>query len=72
VDRGVRCSNTPVPANLVPCGSVAVAAPTVDVDGAARPNLSSFRLTTPWDLGADERPGLPVPLPILAVSPRRP
>jgi len=72
VDRGVRCSNTPVPANLIPCGTVGVAAPTVDFDGLPRPNLSSFRLTTPWDLGADERPGLPVPLPILAVSPRRP
>jgi len=72
VDRGVRCSNTPVPANLIPCAATAVAAPTVDVDGAGRPDLSSFRFTTPWDLGADERPGIPVLLPFLAVNPRRP
>jgi len=72
VDRGVRCSNTPVPANLIPCSATAVAAPTVDVDGEGRPNLSSFRFATPWDLGADERPGIPVLLPFLAVNPRRP
>jgi len=72
VDRGVRCSNTPVPANLNPCAATAVAAPTVDVDGGIRPNLASVRLATPWDLGADERPGIPIPLFPLTFGPRRP
>jgi large repetitive protein len=68
VDRGVRCSNTPVPANLNACGTGAVAAPTGipgDIDGNFRPQQRTLRLTTPWDLGADELPGVPV----LSVAP---
>jgi hypothetical protein len=63
VDRGVRCSNTPVPANLAPCAATAVAAPTGipgDFDGDFRPMLRTARATTPWDLGADELPGIPI------------
>ena len=63
VDRGVRCSNTPVPANLASCAATAVAAPTGipgDFDGDFRPMLRTLRATTPWDLGADELLGVPV------------
>ena len=63
VDRGVRCSNTPVPANPAPCAATAVAAPVGipgDIDGQFRPQLRTLRLNTPWDLGADELPGIPV------------
>ncbi len=65
IDRGVRCSNTPVPANLGTCGAGAVAAPTGipgDIDGNFRPMLRTLRLATPWDLGADELPGIPIVL----------
>jgi hypothetical protein len=66
VDQGVRCSNTPVPANLLPClGSIP--APSGDYDGQNRPQLNSSRTNTPWDLGADELPGTPV----LLVTPLR-
>jgi hypothetical protein len=71
IDRGVRCSNTPVPANLNACGAGAVAAPTGipgDIDGDFRPMLRSLRLSTAWDLGADELPGLPVPAVALALT----
>ena len=63
LDRGVRCSNTPVPANLAACAPTAVAAPSLipgDIDGDFRPTLSSTRVNTPWDLGADERLGFPL------------
>jgi hypothetical protein len=73
IDRGVRCSNTPVPANLAPCGA-AVAAPAGipgDIDREFRPMLRTFRITTPWDLGADEVPGFPLPI-LGASSVRRP
>jgi large repetitive protein len=67
VDRGVRCSNTPVPANLSACSGTAVAAPTGtpgDIDGEFRPQRRVIaRPTTPWDLGADELPGAPVTFP---------
>jgi hypothetical protein len=62
IDRGVRCSNTPVPANLAACVGAAIAAPTGipgDYDGQLRPQLRSGRITTPWDLGADETTFLP-------------
>jgi large repetitive protein len=79
VDRGVRCSNTPVPANLSPCGATTVAAPSgtpADIDRQFRPMLRTFRLTTPWDLGADELIGVPVPIvlaiPVGGVSARLP
>jgi hypothetical protein len=68
IDRGVRCSNTPVPANLTVCGA-AVAAPAGtpgDIDREFRPMLRTLRITTPWDLGADELPGFQ--LPILGAS----
>ena len=70
IDRGVRCSNTPVPANLSPCSAAAVAAPTGipgDIDGQFRPQLRTLRATTPWDQGADELPGVPLPVTSLAV-----
>jgi parallel beta-helix repeat protein len=68
VDRGARCSNTafPAPANaLSACTGGGVAAPSglnADIDGNFRPMLRTLRIRTPWDLGADELPGLPVPL----------
>jgi hypothetical protein len=71
IDRGVRCSNTPVPANLNACGAGAVPAPVGtpgDIDGDFRPMLRTTRVATPWDLGADELLGLPVPF---IVSPLR-
>jgi hypothetical protein len=64
IDRGVRCSNTNVPPNLGTCDAAAVAAPTGtpgDIDGDFRPALRTPRFTTPWDLGADELPGIPLP-----------
>jgi hypothetical protein len=63
IDSGVRCSNTPVPANLAACGATAVAAPAGipgDIDGQFRPMLRTTRVSTPWDLGADELVGVPV------------
>jgi hypothetical protein len=71
IDRGVRCSNTPVPANLNACGAGAVPAPVGipgDIDGDFRPMLRTTRVATPWDLGADELLGLPIPF---TVSPLR-
>ncbi|GAA4250544.1 hypothetical protein GCM10022255_039640 [Dactylosporangium darangshiense] len=66
IDGGVRCSNTPVPANLTACGATVFAAPTGipgDIDGDSRPTLRSTRSNTPWDLGADELLGIAVTLP---------
>jgi hypothetical protein len=72
VDRGVRCSNTPVPPNIAVCGAAAIPAPTGtpgDIDGDFRPQQRTGRVLTPWDLGADELPG--VPRPLLAAPPVR-
>jgi hypothetical protein len=72
VDRGVRCSNTPVPPNVAACSAAAIPAPTGtpgDIDGQFRPQQRTVRLLTPWDLGADELPG--VPRPFLATIPAR-
>jgi hypothetical protein len=70
VDRGVRCSNTPVPANLTACNAAGVQAPVGtalpggDYDGQYRPRRPSTRTNTPWDLGADEiQSGATVTLP---------
>jgi large repetitive protein len=73
VDRGVRCSNTasPAPAGaLNPCTGAGIQAPSGlpptgvgDYDRQYRPQLRTLRVRTPWDLGADELPGVPVPLP---------
>jgi hypothetical protein len=77
VDRGVRCSNATVPATaaaLLACTGGGIQAPlgaTSDVDGQFRPQLRSTRIFTPWDLGADELPGISLPLPLLA-GPGRP
>ena len=82
VDRGVRCSGTPfpVPANgLAPCAATGrgIEAPSGlpsatnlgggDYDSQFRPNLRTLRLLTPWDLGADELPGVPITPPGAAV-----
>jgi hypothetical protein len=74
VDRGAGFSNLAVPAPatqtptanatsaVAPCsGTSAGAAPTsypADFDRQWRPQLGSTRVRTPWDIGADERPGL--------------
>ncbi|MET8353212.1 hypothetical protein [Micromonospora sp. NPDC005206] len=67
IDRGVRCSNTPVPASISACSATAIGAPTGtpgDIDGQSRPQLRlSGRDTTPWDLGADELAGITVLVP---------
>jgi hypothetical protein len=34
-----------------------------DYDSQFRPQLRTVRILTPWDLGADELPGIPVLLP---------
>jgi hypothetical protein len=78
VDRGVRCSNTPFPTPVTAlntCVNGGIQAPTGtpsatnstgggDYDGNFRPMLRTLRLFTPWDVGADELPGLPIPIPI--------
>jgi hypothetical protein len=53
IDRGAVYSNFPA----LPNGS-SVLAPLVDYDGQVRPQLRTARLATPWDIGADEVPGL--------------
>jgi hypothetical protein len=75
VDRGVRCALTPFPTPLnalsncsttPPAGGRGIQAPSGtpgDYDGQYRPQLRTLRLLTPWDLGADELPGLALPLP---------
>ena len=74
VDRGVRCSNTPFPTPLgalLPCTGGGIQAPSGtpatggqgDYDSQFRPQLRSLRVLTPWDLGADELAGVPLPLP---------
>jgi hypothetical protein len=78
VDRGVRCSNATVPAtaaSLAPCTGGGIQAPlgaTADFDGQFRPQLRTTRLFTPWDLGADELPGVPLPLTFPFGRPGRP
>jgi hypothetical protein len=69
VDRGVRCSNTAFPTpftSLSPCTGGGIQAPigaVSDIDREFRPQLRNiFRVFTPWDLGADELPGFPLPL----------
>jgi hypothetical protein len=78
VDRGVRCSGTPFPAPgnaLAPCTVTnrGIGAPAGlpsatnatgggDYDSQYRPQLRTLRALTPWDLGADELPGVPIPL----------
>ena len=55
IDRGARCSNTPVPANIIACsGTGMIAAPGEDFDNQSRPVLMTLRLNTQWDIGADE------------------
>ena len=65
IDRGVRCSNTLVPAPaaeaITPCTpAAAIQAPFIDIDRQFRPQLmlllpfTDIRYQTPWDLGADE------------------
>jgi hypothetical protein len=65
VDRGVHCSNTPVPPPLnalAACTGAGIEAPTganADIDGQVRPQPRTLRVRTPWDLGADEVPLIP-------------
>jgi hypothetical protein len=72
VDRGVRCSNATVPAtlaSLAACTGGGIQAPlglNSDYDGQFRPQARTLRIFTPWDLGADELPGVPL---ILGGSP---
>jgi hypothetical protein len=65
IDRGSHCSNTTVPnppavppIQALGCTGGGIPAPTgaanADYDRGARPLLRSLRLTTPWDIGADE------------------
>jgi large repetitive protein len=77
VDRGVRCSATPFPAPgnaLASCtatnrgAQAPIGTPSAtnpgggDFDSQFRPQLRTLRFLTLWDLGADELPGLPIPL----------
>jgi hypothetical protein len=70
IDRGAAYSNFadfaggPGPSILAPCSTGASPQPFgADIDNQPRPQLSSFlRILTPWDLGADEVPGIPFPL----------
>jgi hypothetical protein len=52
---------------LAPCsGTAAQNLPTVvraDFDGQFRPQTRTLRIRTPWDVGADELPGVPVLIP---------
>jgi large repetitive protein len=67
IDRGVRCSNTPVPAPvaaaITACTGGGIQAPLgttgADIDNGARPIFMTLRLNTPWDRGADESTILP-------------
>ena len=71
VDRGARCSNTAFPPTagaLLACTGGGIQAPSGtppvnqgDYDGQYRPQLRTIRARTPWDLGADELAGVPVP-----------
>jgi hypothetical protein len=57
IDRGVHCSNAPVPPPTSPtasCSSSGVAAPGADIDLQSRPVLVTLRGRTSWDFGADE------------------
>jgi large repetitive protein len=72
----VRCSDTPFPAPAnalaactvtnrgigAPAGLPAATNATGggDYDGQYRPQQRTLRIRTPWDLGADELPGIPV------------
>jgi hypothetical protein len=82
VDRGVRCSNTPFPTPITannPCTGGGIEAPTGtpsstntgggDIDSQFRPQLRTLRLLTLFDRGADELPGISVPLPGAPLAP---
>jgi hypothetical protein len=67
IDRGAAYSNFPGARTgasiLAPCSTGVSPQPFgADIDNQARPQLRSFRIMTPWDLGADELPGTPFPL----------
>jgi hypothetical protein len=83
IDRGVRCSNTAFPTPITAlntCSGTGIQAPTGlpsatnstgggDYDGQFRPQLRTLRLFTPWDLGADELPGIQIPIPVPVTVP---
>jgi hypothetical protein len=64
-----------VPATIAACGAGGFPAPSglvSDYDRQFRPQLRTLRVTTPWDLGADELPGVPVPLLATSTGQYRP
>jgi hypothetical protein len=68
IDRGAGYATFPAPrtpaAVLAPCSVFLSQQPFgADFDRQARPQLRVFqRALTPWDIGADEAPGFPLPL----------
>jgi hypothetical protein len=74
IDRGAGYSNlsaappaaqTPnTAAILAPCSGTLLQTYPADYDGQFRPQVRTVRLRTPWDLGADEVAGVPVPIPL--------
>ena len=74
IDRGAGYSNlaaappavqTPnATAILAPCSGTLAQSYPADFDRQFRPQLRTVRVRTPWDLGADEVAGVPVPIPL--------
>jgi hypothetical protein len=67
IDRGAGYSNYPATrtssSTLAPCSVSFSAQPFgADFDRQSRPQLRSLRLLTPWDIGADEVPGINIPM----------
>ncbi len=75
VDRGAGFSDLTVPAPatqtpsansiLAPCSGTLAQNYPADFDRQLRPQIRSLRVRTLWDMGADELPGLRVPIPFL-------
>ena len=66
IDRGAGYSNFPAArtgsSTLAPCSVNASPQPFgADFDRQSRPQLRSLQLLTPWDIGADEVPGINLP-----------
>jgi large repetitive protein len=79
VDQGAGFSDlaAPAPASqtpnassiLAPCSGTAAQSYPADFDRQWRPQVRTLRVRTPWDLGADELAGVPVPIPRLLSTP---